>query len=390
MKFKSLFNKKIEKTDEEKKKAFSFKKMLAVGATTLALISCDGSKDIDYSGWENDKEEVADIDTTETTKSYCDSSLVDKNFSTNVSLEQGESMYFFNRVKIIFNYSKNQKFYFTIQPENSSTEELELYKNKVIQVNDDKNNYNILEICSYDFEKRIITIASNDSFLPYLFKGGENEIIEKSNQNYEQIIHREYYWIEGNSITDRLLIQEKNWIFPPLENLEERTLVTFDNEEWLVGNTSSKKVILFKESAYYGGMSKDSTLHFGSDNTITFISTIMDEGVKYAIFELNGKTTQKVIVPENELLSIIFEGEKINLYVRKIYDSILNEEEVCDLSVISNFLEFTSSGNKIDYTIYDLNITADVNFSTWENTTKLEMYPNYSFEDLIKRKEREE
>lgn len=382
MKLKSLFNKK-EKTDGDKKIS-SFKKMLAVGATTLTLMSCDVDSNVDYSNWTTDKEEISDTDKTEVKETYCEPKLLDKNFSNNISLEKGEYMYFFNRVKITFDGLKNQKYNFTIQPENCSPETISLFKNNITQVKNDTEQYNVLEICSYDAEKNIITLASDDTFLPYLIKGGESEIIEKTNGQYEQIIHREYYNIEGNSITNKLFIQEKNWVFPTLQNLEERTVISFDNEEWLVGNTFSNKIILFKESAYYGGMPKEASLTIGDNNTITLTSIISDEGTNYAVFELKGETTQKVIVPEKEMLSIIFEGQKVNLYVGKIY-----ENEV-DLSVISKFIDFTYSGNKVDYEIYGIQITADVNFSTWENTTKLEMYPNYSFENLIKRKEREE
>jgi len=384
MKFKSLFNKKIEKSNEDKKKS-SFKKMLAISATALTIMGCDVDSNVDYSNWTTDKEEISDTDKTEVIDTYCDSKLLDKNYSNNISLEKGEYMYFFNRVKITFDGLKNQKYNFTIQPENCSPETISLFKNNITQVKNDTEQYNVLEICSYDAEKNIITLASNDNFLPYLFKGDESEIIEKTNGQYEQIIHREYYNIEGNSITDKLFMQEKNWIFPPLQNLEDRTIISFDNEEWLVGNTSSNKIILFKESAYYGEMPQEATLIIGDNTTITLTSIINDKGTNYAIFELKGETTQKVIVPEKEMLSIIFEGQKVNLYVGKIY-----ETGVCDLSVLSKYIDFTYSGNKVDYEIYGIQTTADVNFSNWENTTKLEIYPNYSFENLIKRKEREE
>lgn len=380
MKFNSLFNKKVEKSTEDKKKSFSFKKMLAVGATTLTLMSCDVDSNVDYSGWNNDKEEVSDTDKTEVKDTYCDSSLLDKNFSNNISLEKGEYMYLFNGVKITFEELKNQKYNFTVQPQNSSPEILTLLKNNFVQVKNNKEQYNILEFCSYDTQKNIVSIASDDSFLPYLFKDGESEIIEKRNGQYEQIIHREYYHIEGNSITDKLFIQEKNWIFPPLTNLEYRTTLTFDNEEWLVGDLSSSN-FLFKESAYYNDMPKDSTLQIENNNTITFLSTINEEGKKYGVFELKGESTQKVIIPENEMLSIIFENQKINLYVGKINDNN------CDLSVISKYMY---SGNKVDYEIYGIQTTAYVNFSDWDNTSKLELCPHYSFENLIKRKEREE
>lgn len=386
MKFKQL-NNKVEKS-EEKKKLNSFKKMLAVSATVLTLWGCDRGMNIDYDGWETTDHEVSDTDNNSSQIStYCDSSIVNKPFSNNVSLVKDESMYLFNRVMFTFEGIKNTKFSFKITPENSDSYNILLDKNKPLQIKNEKGEYNLLQFCSFDNTNEL-TVASNDNILPYIFKD-EKTNVEEVNGNFNQLIYRTYFTIEGNTITNELLISEKNWVFPTIQNIENRETIKLNEENWLITDIGYDKLLLFKESAYYGGMSSGSDLLLSDNISLTYISNILEGNSKYIVFELKGDSIQKVVIPENEMISINFEGEKIVLFVKKIYDDF-EGNVLCDLSVISKFIEFNKKESAIELELYGMMTKAYVNYSIWDNTTKLEIYPSYDFEKLIKRKERDE
>ncbi len=385
MKFKSLFNKKIESKD---KKTNKFTKMLVTGAAILTLWGCDHGSNFNYEGWETNDNEMTDTDTElPETKKYCDSSILDKPFSNNISLVKDESMYLFNRAKLTFEGLKNNRFNLKITPEFSDSYNVLLNQNTPLQIQNEKGDYNIVKFCSYDKNSQILSIASDNNFLPYIFKG-ENTTYEEIYGIYNQLIYRSFFIVEGNSITSELLYSEQNWIMPNLNNLEERQTLKFNEEEWLVTNLGYGKKMLFKESSFYGGMSEGSDLLY-NNISITYISKISENNMNYIVFELKGDSIQKIVIPENEKISVNFEGQEIILYVKKIYDG-LDGNPLCDLSVIAKNIEFSNNENEIELDLYGIPSKAYVSYSDYENTTKLELYPTYDFDKLIKRKEREE
>jgi len=386
MKFK-IFNKKS--INGEVKKPNKFKKMLVTSAAILTLWSCDNGTDINYEGWDTTDTEVSDIDTEQSeTKKFCDNLTVDKPFSNNISLVKDESMYLFNRVKLTFEGIKNNNFNIKITPENSDPYNILLNRNTPTLVENEKGESNVLKFCSFDITSQKLTVASDDNFLPYIFKG-EKTSYEEIYGSYDQLIYRTFFVVEGNSITNELLISEKNWIFPALQNIENREVVKFNNEEWLVTDLGYNKIMLFKESAYYGGMSEGSDLLYNNQISITFISKISENETNYIVFELKGDSIQKVVVPENEKISINFEGQEITLFVKKSYEDF-DGNPLCDLSIISKFIEFNNNESETEIDLYGIISKAYVNSSSYDNTTKLEIYPVYDFEKIIKRKERVE
>ena len=383
MKFNSLFNKK----KKEERKTNKFTKMLVTGAAILTLWSCDSENN--YDNWESQDREVSDVDIDQSqVKNYCDSSIIDKPFSTNISLVKEESMYLFNRVKVTFEGLKNNKYNIKITPENSDSYFVLLDKSIPLQIENEKGDSNIIKFCSYDTKSQTLNVASNDNFLPYIIKDEKNTY-EEIYGSYDQLIYRTFFVVEGNSITNELLISEKNWIIPSLKSIEDKEIVRFNEEEWFVTNLGYNKIMLFKESAFYGGMSEGSDLLFNSQISITYISKITENNTNYIVFELKGDSIQKVVIPENEKISINFEGQELTLFVKKIYEDF-DGSSLCDLSIISKYIEFNNKESETEIDLYGILSKAYVNYSSYDNTTKLEMYPVYDFEKLIKRKERVE
>jgi hypothetical protein len=380
MKLKSLLNKKIKKEkSDEKNKISAFKKFLVV--STVLLTSCGAGGNIDsYDKWEQQDTEVSDEDNLEDKKeSFCNNSILNEPFSSNVSLKVNESIYLFNRTKITFEGKKNNLFTFYIEPENSKPYYLELNKNKNINEN---NETNYLEICSYDLNENTIHLASDEVFLNFIFNGERTEIIEKNNGEYEQLIERTYALIEGNSKVNELLFYEKNWTFPNLKENESNTIIWFNEFPYVFNNYSEDLIYLFDYDSYLPLMNEGTSFLYDSKITITLSSIIEDKGNNYFVFELKSdEESKKIFFPEKTFYSFNFDGREMTFFV----------ENKSSLGVtfykVTEFFKITYTGNQINIKVNGINSNADVNFSHWDNVTKIEMYPKYNLMELVKEKE---
>lgn len=377
MKFNLLSN----KENKKEKKVSNFKKFFL--GTTMLLASCGVESNInDHSKWEKEDTEISDVEEVEKDrKTYCDSSLLHTPFSSNISLNENDSIHLFNRTKITFEGKSNSSFRFYVEPENSKSYYLEIQK----ITNIESDNLSVfLEVCSYDLKNNIINLASDKSFLDFIFKGERTKIIEKNEGEYEQLIEKVYISIEGNSKVDELLYSEKNWIFPSLKNNESNTIIWFNDYPYTFNNTYEDLIHFFEYDSYVPLMVEGTNFLYDSETTITLTSIIEDKGVNYFVFDLeNNDLTKRIIFPEKIFYTFDFNEKNMTFFV----------ERKSSLGVtfysVKEFYDVTYEGNNIQINVNGIDTNADVNFTHWNNLTKIEMYPKYNLKELTERKREE-